>query len=177
MQGDSSRRRQEGAALFVAVMMLALMGALGIAAMSAVTRDREAAGYYNRNKSAFYAAEAAASRARRRIAFVEQRNDDPTQANFRPGVPDAFPTQAAPAALGDAALYDREPQLPVYYGDPAVAPFIDYVRDGMPYRQGGGLNWPPKYKHTLWRINVVGESPDGSSARIEVMETRLLGNQ
>ncbi len=40
----SKRAHQEGAALFVAVMVLALMGALGIMAFNTVLVDRQVAG-------------------------------------------------------------------------------------------------------------------------------------
>ena len=50
------RTHQEGAALFVSVMILALMGALGIMAFNTVLVDRQVAGFQNRAKTAFYAA-------------------------------------------------------------------------------------------------------------------------
>jgi hypothetical protein len=158
-------RREQGAALFVAVLMLALMGALGIAAMEAVTRDREAAGFYNRNKSAFYAAEAGASHGRSLVRTVTARTD----------LPGPFPTQGVPRPMGDVALYDRETQLPVYYGDPAFANPIRYVQEGGLYAAGGNLQLKgQKFTNTLWQINVEGMSPDGSTSRVEVMETKIL---
>ena len=161
----SRNRRERGAALFVAVLMLALMGALGIAAMEAVTRDREAAGFYNRNKSAFYAAEAGASHGRSLVRTVTARTD----------LPGPFPTQGAPRQMGDLGLYDRELQLPVYYGDPAFANPIRYVQDAGLYAAGGNLQLKgQKFTNTLWQINVEGRSPDGSASRVEVMETKIL---
>lgn len=167
-------RREAGAALFVAVLMLALMGALGIAAMDSVTRDRQAAGFYNRSSSAFYAAEAAASAARSRIRYVTSRSDDP-MSPMPPNVMTPFPTQAAPQVMGDTALYDREAQLPIYHADPAVGNPIRYVQDAGLYQMGGNLQLKgQKFTNTLWQINVEGQSADGSTARIEVMETKIL---
>lgn len=58
------RRREQGVVMFVTVLLLVLMGALGLAALDAASRDRDAAGYYNRENAAFYAAEAGVSHAR-----------------------------------------------------------------------------------------------------------------
>ena len=58
------RRRQGGAAMFVAVLMLVLMGWLGLAAMDTASRDQQLAGFRNRSRSAFYAAEAGAAAGR-----------------------------------------------------------------------------------------------------------------
>ena len=33
-----------------------------------------------------------------------------------------------------------------------------------------------KFVNTLWQINVQGQSPDGSSTRIEVVETKTLAS-
>ena len=51
------RKREQGAALLVAVLLLALMGIVGLASMETVTRDRQVAGYQSRAQTALYAAE------------------------------------------------------------------------------------------------------------------------
>ena len=164
VQSSRDRRRESGAALFVAVLMLALMGALGVAALDAVSSDRQIAGMQNRAKSAFYAAEAGASHGRSLVRTVGARTDTP-----------ALPTQVAPQTLGDAALYDRENRLPRYYADPAAVPPVRWVRDGGLYSNGGNLQLKgQKFVNTLWQINVIGESPDGSRSRVEVVESKVL---
>jgi hypothetical protein len=159
MQG---RTHQEGAALFVSVLILALMGALGIMAFNTVLVDRQVAGFQNRAKTAFYAAEAAAAEARALVRDVDERTDQPT---------------LNPRALGGAALYDREFALPSYSGDPAEPVPIRWVRDSP--RPCGGMNYKTGkagFRDTLWQINVQGQSPDGSTARIEVMQTKCLAS-
>jgi hypothetical protein len=167
----AQRRRQAGSALFVAVMMLVLMGFLGLAALDRVTRDEQVAGFQNRARSAFYAAEAGIAEARRIISdssLIFDRTTTP-----------AFPDSGAPQTVGDTALYDREDgNLPRYYGDPSVLPDppIRWAKDGKKggaygmnlQESGGGL------QETLWLINVVGESPDGSRSRLEVLAVRLM---
>lgn len=154
-----SARREGGSALFLAVLMLALMGAIGIAALDTATRDRQSAGYQNRAESAFWAAEAGAAEGRAQVRLVNDWGATP-----------AMPSQSSPAELGDDSLYDREGELPVYYGDPAFT---------NPIARAGIANFPvpgsPDYAYSLWRINVVGESAGaGAPARIEVIETRVL---
>jgi len=142
-------------------MILALMGALGIMAFNTVLVDRQVAGFQNRARTAFYAAEAAASQGRSLVRTVGSRSDTPP---------------LNPRTLGDAALYDREFAQPRYAGDPAFPTPIRYIADG---RLAGGSNLQmkgQKFVNTLWQINVQGQSPDGSTTRIEVVETKVLAS-
>jgi hypothetical protein len=162
------RPREAGSALFVAVMMLVLMGFLGLAALDRVMRDEQVAGFQNRARTAFYAAEGAIAEARSLIAnsaIVSDRSSN---------VP--FHTSAAPQDVGDVALYDREGgSLPRYHGDPAFPQPIRYLKDG-PGLQGGNLQPGQGLVETLWQINVVGMSPDGSRSRIEVVAVRPMAS-
>jgi len=160
MQG-TKRVHQEGAALFVSVMILALMGALGVMAFNTVLVDRQVAGYQNRSKTSFYAAEAAASEGRSVVRSVGSRSETPA---------------LSPRSLGDTGLYDRELALPSYSGDPAFPNPIRYIGDS---NLAGGANLQmrgQKFVNTLWQINVRGQSPGGSTTRIEVMETKVLAS-
>jgi Tfp pilus assembly protein PilX len=51
-------RRQEGAALLVAMLLLALMGVIGLASLNTVMRDRQVAGFQSQSQTALYAADA-----------------------------------------------------------------------------------------------------------------------
>jgi len=166
------RRRERGVVMFITVLLLALMGGLGLAALDAANRDRDAAGFYNRENVAFYAAEAGIAHARAIIRGVGSTEEKP-----------AFPTSAAPQTLGDTALYPHGAgasaagnALPLYYGDPD---FPDPIRsDGDSagqYSEGMNLQSKgAKAMATLWLINVQGESPDGGSARIEAKEVKFI---
>ena len=46
------RRREQGVVMFITVLLLAMMGGLGLAALDTAARDRDTAGYYNREASA-----------------------------------------------------------------------------------------------------------------------------
>jgi hypothetical protein len=157
--------------MLVAVMMLVLMGLLGIAAMNIAGEDQQIAGITNRSRTAFYAADAGAAHGRQLIAAADNRAATPV-------LPNTF--------LGDAAMYARYQTQPRYYPDPnppGGGAAIQYIDDGGPAE---GMNLAnPKYVNTIWRINVVGQSPENtggvwtqrpSTARIEVMETKVLSS-
>jgi hypothetical protein len=162
-------KRDAGVALLMAVMILAMMGGLAIAAMDVVMTERDSAGYYNRARNSFYAAEAGAAHGRALIREVESRNDLPP-----------FPSVDAPRTIGEGGpgdvLYDRESgNLPLYYGDPAFANPIRYVQDSGIIVEGMSLQLKgQKFTGTLWQINVAGESPDSSRSRLEVMAIKAL---
>jgi hypothetical protein len=169
MQAD--HRREQGVVMFITVLLLALMGGLGLAALDAAGRDRDAAGYYNRVNSSFYAAEAGIAHARAIIRGVGSTTETP-----------AFPTTGAPQSLGDTALYPHgigatgNNPLPVYYGDPDHAsPIRSSGESAGQYSEGMNLQSKgAKANATLWTINVQGESPDGATTRIEAKEVKFL---
>ncbi len=172
------RRSERGSALFVAVLMLVMMGFLGVAALDTVSRDREVAGVQNRSRTAFYAAEAGLANARTLVHV-------PTFGRTSPP-PGGFPTEGAPTTISDAGLYDREFALPSFYGDPnptqpdpcGGGPMCFWKKGpqateaGVAAKVGAGevRIWD------LYRINVIGESPDGSRARLESTEGKLASD-
>lgn len=159
------RRREQGVVMFITVLLLAMMGGLGLAALDTATRDRDTAGYYNREASAFYAADAGVQHAR---AIVKTLNS--------PYDPVNFPTQAAPQDIGDSSLYYQNlaggGSLPSYYGDPAFAAGLR--QEGMAQGLCEGMNMQRQPLPTLWSINVVGRGPDGATARIEAKEAKCF---
>lgn len=160
------RKREAGSALFVAVVMLVLMGFLGIGALNRVTLDEQVTGFQNRARTAFYAAEGAVAEARRIVQI------NATNRGASPG----FHTQGAARQVGDTVLYDREGgSLPNYYGDPEFPSAIRYLKDGGPV-EGFSLQPGQGLVKTLWQINVVGESADGSSSRLEVVAVVQMGS-
>ena len=144
-------RRREGSALLVAVMMLVLMGLIGIAALDTMTKDRQVAGFQQRSRLAYYAADAGAARALDILAGEGNLNDLPP-----------LPT----TALGDAVIYPYG--QPAFAADPTVANPIswthqwDGIPDGAPLDGSGPRN-------SIWLIRVQGQTPEGSTANVEVM--------
>lgn len=153
-------KREQGAALLVAVMMLVLMGMIGLAALDTVAQDRQIAGFQNRARTAFYAAEAGVGTSKNLVRTAGERTDTPALATTN---------------LGDTAAYPTG--QPAYVGDPEFADPVRYVRDGPPWAQGGDLRvGKQKLVHTLWQTNVQGTTPDGALARLEAMLTKLLAS-
>ena len=156
--------REEGLALFVTVLMLVLMGGIALAALDTVARDRQVAGLQNRSRSAFYAGEAAVAEARSIVRQVSSRAALP-----------AFYDETTPKQLGDSSLYDREGTQPRFYGDPDFPDPIRYAGESAGTGEGMNLSVQgQKLSSTLWQINVVGESADGSKARLEVVEAKVM---
>jgi hypothetical protein len=156
------RRRERGVVLFVSVLMLALMGALGIAALDSASVDRQAAGFYNRSNTALFAAEAGVARARDLIADARKT----VGFGFCPGTL-PFPNQGAKVLIGDAALFATQGAQPRFYGDPNVADAIrcEAVETIGLSRRGAQTG---ATKAAPFLISVVGESPDGSRVRLQV---------
>jgi hypothetical protein len=151
------RRGEAGSALLIAVLMLVLMGLIGIAALDAVTRDGQVAGYLNRKKMAFYAAEAGVAEA------LESLKNDPS------------PT-VNQTALGDSSLYPHG--QPSYRLDPTVSDPVKAL--GLAGMNGMNLNigqgGAPTFQLSYWRVNVQGDAPGGSVARLEVVAGGLVAN-
>lgn len=150
-------RQESGAALLIAVVLLLLLGLLGFAALDTVTRDQQVAGFQNRKKIAFYAAEAGLAEA------------------FEKLVSAGNPTIAG-ANVGDSTIFPYG--QPSYQPDPSVTdPFDPVGATAMP---GTSLNigqgGVPTYQISYWRIRVEGDAPGGSVARVEAVAGGLVAN-
>jgi Tfp pilus assembly protein PilX len=150
-------RLQQGSALLIAVFMMVLMGLIGIAALDAVTRDGQVAGYLNRKKAAFFAAEAGVAEA------LQTLNID-----LAPNV--------GSTTLGDTSLYPHG--RPSYRPDPTVTDPIENIGSGaasgmnLAIGQGGAAAFQISY----WRVNIQGDAPGGTVARIEIESGSLFAN-
>ena len=93
--------------------MLVLMGFLGLAALERVGRDEQVAGFQNRARTAFYAAEAGIAEGR----GSSPRRDVARTATWTPAFHDGGGA-AEPRATWRSTT-GRAGNLPSYYGDPA----------------------------------------------------------
>lgn len=160
---STARRRREGSALVVTVLLLVLIGLMGLAALDTVTRDQQVAGFQNQNRLAFYAAEAGVADAKDRLRDV-----------FSTTATVPFPTAATPVTLGDAATFPFG--QPRYYADPAAGMGVEYQNAGSIDFGGGNdlREGSEQWFNTLWRIRVEGATSSGATARLDVMATRQL---
>ncbi|MCA9512472.1 MAG: pilus assembly PilX N-terminal domain-containing protein [Myxococcota bacterium] len=157
---EAARRNgksERGAALVVAMFLLLLMSFVGIYALDTVALDRQVAGFQNRKRIAFYAAEAAVAEAL-----------------------DSLETTGTPSVgggnMGDTTLYPYG--TPSYAVDPTVANPIAPIgaagSEGMNLSIGQG--GAAKFNLQTWRIQVQGTEPGGTTARIEIAAQRFNGN-
>lgn len=144
----SGSKRDEGSALLVAVLMLVMMGAIGLAGLDAVSKDRQTAGYQGRKRIAFYAAEAGLAEAREAM-----RNG---------GVPSVSTT-----TVGDSGIFPYG--LPTYQPE-EVADLGTTAVPGFQLRTSGN---GPTYQLHFFRVRVRGEEPGGTAARVEMVANTI----
>lgn len=156
-------RREDGSALIVTVLLLVLLSVMGLAALDTVQRDQQVAGFQNRSRLAFYAAEAGIADAKNRLRDVWTDTATVT-----------FPDEANAVLLGDASLFPLG--RPSYFADPDATQGVEFLDAGAPSLGGGGdqrLGGSTRV-NTLWRIRVAGETPEGARSRLEAVATREL---
>ncbi len=158
--------RERGVALLVSVLMVALMGMVGLAALDTVMRDRQFAGYQARARTALYAAEAGLATV---VGMIRQEPVTPSgggnagAANWNAN----FPDESNPQTLGDAW------NPPTFYGDPNAPETIEFLgpsgscwldsAGGLMSQNLGGVQW----RDALWLVRVAGAAPGGTRASIE----------
>ena len=160
-------KREAGVALMLSILLLIAVSGLALSTMQTVASDGTVAGFQNQEQMAFYAAEAGIADARNVVRGMGSKDE-------RPNYPADFPTQGAPAVLATAGDFQTG-QQPIYYADPNRADPIEYIGKGRRCMEGCNATWGgPKFFHTKWQIDVIGESPSGDQKRLEVVATRLL---
>jgi hypothetical protein len=142
-----SRKHQQGSALLIVMLVMAMMGLIGFAALEAVTRDQRVAGFAKRKKIAFFAAEAGVSAALHALRINEE--------------PD-FPA----STVGDASWFAHG--LPTYEMDTSSGPAKTNLGKGA--LPGMNLqtqaNNQPKFVIRYWEVKVKGEAFGGTVSRI-----------
>ena len=152
-----SRKRQQGSALLIVMLVMAMMGLIGFAALEAVTRDQRVAGFMKRKKIAFFAAEAGVSAALHALRTTEE--------------PDF-----APATVGDASWFTMG--LPTYSLDTSGGASSTNLGVGaMPgMNMQIGQNNSPKFTIRYWEVNVKGEAFGGTVSRIAFASGTIEAN-
>jgi len=172
----NDRRRESGAALLVAVLLLAMLGVIGLASMETVTRDRQVAGFQNRARVALYAADAGVAHAVGIIRAQAQTLAPGGEAalnNFDP----AFPGRGGVAMQALGSQFPA-PGSPSYGMDPnasdpnnlaAPAQAIRYIGRGNPCPGWimSGETSAVQWREAIWDIRVVGSAPGGGDVAIQ----------
>ena len=142
-----SRKRQQGSALLIVMLVMAMMGIIGFAALEAVTRDQRVAGFMKRKKIAFFSAEAGVSAALHALRTTQE--------------PDF-----APSAVGDSSWFAQG--LPTYSLDTSAgASSTNLGSAALPgMNMQIGQNNSPKFTIRYWEVKVKGEAFGGTISRI-----------
>jgi Tfp pilus assembly protein PilX len=151
------RKHQRGSALLIVMLVMAMMGIIGFAALESVTRDQRVAGFLKRKKIAFFAAEAGVSSA----LYALRTNGDPTFAQ---------------ATVGSTSWFQHG--LPTYSMDSSGGAASKHIGPGklegfnMQLKQGGVT----QFGLELWEVNVKGEAIGGTISRIQIANGTLEAN-
>lgn len=173
---QTDRKRESGAALLVAVLLLAMLGVIGLASMETVTRDRQVASFQNRARVALYAADAGVAHAVGIIRTQAQglaQGGEAALESFNP----AFPGKGTVAMQALGSQFPA-PGSPSYGMDPnasdptnvsAAAQAIRYIGKGYPCPgwimsvDVGAVQW----REALWDVRVIGAAPGGGNVAIQ----------
>lgn len=151
-------RRQRGASLLIAMMMLALMGLVGMASLDTVMRDRQVAGYSSLAQSALYAADAGVAESLD-LLRQEVTSEALTKGDCLTG--DLLDKNATQRTLPNGAFYRDDPSAP-------NNEHICMLAAAEPCPEvGGSLELgQPIYLRTVWNVRVQGVAPGGATAQV-----------
>lgn len=150
-------RREGGAALLVAMLMLALMGLIGFASMDTVMRDRQVAGNHSLSQSALYAADAGVAEA------LDVLRTEIVTAALSPG--DCLTGVIPNLALPNGATYGPDPTVPNQICMLASAEPCAEVDASIEVGQ-------PVFLYTVWNIRSQGQAPGGATSRVQATAAR-----
>ncbi len=152
-----SRKRQQGSALLIVMLLMALMGIIGFAALEAVTRDQRVAGFMKRKKVAFFAAEAGVSAALYALRTTEEPDFDSSTVGDSSWFAQGLPTYSLDAGGGASSTNLGTGAMP-----------------GMNMQIG--QNNSPKFTIRYWEVNVKGEAFGGTISRIAFASGMIEAN-
>ncbi len=155
---DLRTRREGGAALLIAMLMLVLMGMIGLASMDTVMRDRQVAGFQNLAQTALYAADAGVAES------LDILRGEVVGNALTPG--DCLTSTLPTTNLNNAISYRADPAAPTNQicmlasADPC-AELDSSIEMGQPI-----------YLNPLWNVRVQGSAPGGATSRIQAAAER-----
>lgn len=143
--------------MMIAMLMMVLMGMIGFAALSTVTRDAQVSGATYRKKLSFYAAEAGVAKTLETLRTT------------------GTPTVTA-VSLGDSTIYPHG--QPTFSLDTvAPDPVTNLGMGGFPgMNLQIGQNGSPMFSMQMYRVRVQGTSPGGGLTRLETVSGVLTAN-
>lgn len=151
-------KREGGAALLVAMLMLVLMGMIGLASLDTVMRDRQVAGFQNLAQTALYAADAGVAES------LDILRTEIVGAALSPG--DCLSTTLADTSLGGGVSYEADPtaatdQICMLASAEPCAEIDASIEVGQPI-----------YLYTVWNVRVQGNAPGGATSHLQATAER-----
>jgi Tfp pilus assembly protein PilX len=150
-------RREGGAALLVAMLLLALMGLIGFASLDTVMRDRQMAGNTSMSQRALYAADAGVAEA------LDLLRVEILSAALAPG--DCLTTTIPATALPNGTTFRADSTAPNQICMVATADSCAEIDASI--EQGN-----PAFRYTIWNIRAEGVAPGGATARVQATAAR-----
>lgn len=158
-QGASRARRNErGAALLVAMLLMALMGIIGFASLDTVMRDRQMSGNHSLSQAALYAADAGIS------AALDVVRTEVVTASLAPG--DCLSGEIPSVTLPNNARFGPDTT--------ATASQICMLASAEPCAQIDASieQGQPVFLNTVWNLRSEGNAPGGATARVQATVAR-----
>jgi len=150
-------RREGGAALLVAMLLLALMGLIGFASLDTVMRDRQMAGNTSLSQRALYAADAGVAEA------LDILRTEIVSAALAPGdcLTATIPTTSLPNGTSFRADTTAPNQICMLASAEPCAEIDASIEQGQPV-----------FLYTVWNIRSEGVAPGGATARVQATAAR-----
>jgi hypothetical protein len=160
------QRREGGAALIVAILMLVLLGMIGLASMNTVMTDRQVAGHTSRARQALYAADAGVA------SGLNMVRSETLGAVLSPGdcMSQAIPSESLP----NGTSFEPDPTAPD--GPDALNPRANVcmlaTAEPCATVDGSVEQGQQIYLNTIWDLRVQGRAPGGAVGRVHATVTR-----
>jgi Tfp pilus assembly protein PilX len=151
-----STRREEGAALLVTMLLMALMGMIGLASLDTVMRDRQMTGFQNQAQSALYAADAGIAEA------LDIMRTEMIGGALYAG--DCISVKVPNTDLGGGLSYVADPdddEICMLASAEPCAQFDASIEVGQPV-----------FLNTVWNARVEGSAPGGATANVQATVAR-----
>lgn len=150
---ERDRRRESGAALLVAILLLTAMTLIGFASLNTVMRDRQVTGATSMSQTALYGADAAIAASLERIRTSAVGN--------QVVVGDCLPGTVPSATLANGVSYGPDStaasnQICMLAAAEPCEEYASSIEQGQPI-----------YLYTLWNVRTQGVAPGGATSRVQ----------
>ena len=157
MTTTRTRRHERGAALLVAMVLMALMGIIGFASLDTVMRDRQMSGNHSLSQSALYAADAGIA------AALDVVRTEVVTAALAPG--DCLTNTVPSVTLPNGSTYGPDTTAPNQICMLASAEPCSQIDASIEQGQ-------PVFLNTVWNLRSEGTAPGGARARAQATVVR-----